>query len=75
MEVYFDEEYNVTRNYIYDIEPGDFLNWLNGRKPNEDNLVEYIRTISPFDVTDDEYMIESGFKNLDDFLEEVEQYE
>lgn len=75
MEVYFNEEYNVTRNYIYDIEPEEFLDWLNGREPNEDNLVEYIRTISPFNVTDDEYMIESGFENLDDFLEEVEQYE
>lgn len=75
MEVYFNEEYNVTRNYIYDIEPEEFIEWLNGRKPNEDNLVEYIRTISPFNVTDDEYMIESGFENLDDFLEEVEQYE
>ena len=73
MEVYFNEEYNVTRNYIYDIEPEEFIEWLDGRKPNEDNLVEYIRTISPFNVTDD--MIESGFKNLDDFLEEVEQYE
>lgn len=67
MEVYFNEEYNVTRNYIYDIEPEEFLDWLNGRKPNEDNLVEYIRTISPFNVTDDEYMIESGFENLDNF--------
>lgn len=75
MEVYFNEEYNVTRNYIYDIEPEEFIEWLDGRKPNEDNLVEYIRTISPFNVTDDEYMIESGFENLDDFLEEVEQYE
>lgn len=75
MEVYFNEEYNVTINYIYDIEPEEFIEWLDGRKPNEDNLVEYIRTISPFNVTDDEYMIESGFENLDDFLEEVEQYE
>lgn len=75
MEVYFNEEYNVTRNYIYDIEPEEFIEWLDGRKPNEDNLEEYIRTISPFNVTDDEYMIESRFENLDDFLEEVEQYE
>lgn len=75
MEVYFNEEYNVTRNYIYDIEPEEFIEWLDGREPNEDNLAKYIRTISPFNVTDDEYMIESGFENLDDFLEEVEQYE
>lgn len=75
MEVYFNEEYNLTRNYIYDIEPEEFIEWLDGREPNEDNLLKYIRTISPFNVTDDEYMIESGFENAEDFLEEVEQYE
>lgn len=70
MEVCFNEEYNVTRNYIYDIEPEEFIEWLDGREPNEDNLIEYIRTIPPFNVTDDEYMIESGFENAEDFLEE-----
>lgn len=75
MEVYFNEEYNLTRNYIYDIEPEEFIEWLDGREPNEDNLLKYIRTISPFNVTNDGYMIESGFEDAEDFLEEVEQYE
>lgn len=70
MEVYFNEEYNVTRNYIYDIEPEEFLEWLDGREPNEENLAKYIQTVSPYNVTDDEYMLESGFENADDFLEE-----
>lgn len=70
MEVYFNEEYNLTRNYIYDIEPEEFIEWLDGREPNEENLAKYIQTISPYSVSDDEYMIESGFENTEDFLEE-----
>lgn len=71
MEVYFSEEYNVTRNYIYDIEPEEFLEWLDGKEPTEENLAKYIQTaVSPYNVTDDEYMLESGFENADDFLEE-----
>lgn len=70
MEVYFKEEYELTRDYIYDIEPEEFLEWLGNREPNEENLVKYIQTISPDHVSDDETMLNYGFENADDFLEE-----
>lgn len=70
MEVYYTETYEVNRNYIYDIEPEEFLEWLNGREPSEENLKKYLQTISPWDVDDDDAMIESYFENADDFLEE-----
>lgn len=75
MEVYYTETYEVNRNYIYDIEPEEFLEWLNGREPNEENLAQYLQVISPDNVEDDDAMIESYFENADDFLEEVRQHE
>lgn len=71
MEVYYTETYEVNRNYIYDIEPEEFLEWLNGREPNEENLAQYLQVIGPDNVEDDDSMIESYFENADDFLEEV----
>lgn len=71
MEIYYTETYEVNRNYIYDIEPEEFLEWLNGREPNEENLAQYLQVISPDNVEDDDSMIESYFENADDFLEEV----
>lgn len=70
MEVYYTETYEVNRNYIYDIEPEEFLEWLDGKEPTEENLKKYLQTISPWDVDDDSTMIEESFENADDFLEE-----
>lgn len=70
MEVFFKEEYELTRDYIYDIEPEEFLEWLGDRKPNEENLAKYIRTINPDNVFDDETILNSYFENSDDFLNE-----
>nr|DAX08898.1 MAG TPA: hypothetical protein [Bacteriophage sp.] len=75
MEVYYTETYKVNRNYIYDIEPEEFLEWLNGREPNEENLVQYLQVISPDNIENDDAEIESYFENADDFLEEVRQHE
>ena len=75
MEVYYTETYEVNKNYIYDIEPEEFIEWLDDREPNEENLKKYLQTISPWDVDDDSAMIEEYFENADDFLEEVRQYE
>lgn len=75
MEVYYTETYKVNRNYIYDIEPEEFLEWLNGREPNEENLVQYLQVISPDNIENDDAEIESYFENADDFLEEVRRHE
>ena len=75
MEVYYTETYEVNRNYIYDIEPEEFLEWLNGREPNEENLVQYLQVISPDNIENDDAEIESYFENADDFLEEVRRHE
>lgn len=75
MEVYYTETYEVNRNYIYDIEPEEFLEWINGREPNEENLVQYLQVISPDNIENDDAEIESYFENADDFLEEVRRHE
>lgn len=73
MELYFSEECSVIRDYTYDIEPEEFLEWLDGREPNEKNLAKYIQTITPDNVSEDEYTLESNFENAEDFLEECHE--
>lgn len=70
MEVYFTERSEVTRTYTLDIEPEDFIDWLDGQEPSEELLYCYISSnkLDKEEYDEIEYIIESGVDNPEEFL-------
>lgn len=70
MEVYFTERSEVTRTYTLDIEPEEFIDWLDGQEPSDELLYCYISSNKLDKEPSDEieYIIESGVDNPEEFL-------
>lgn len=70
MEVYFTERSEVTRTYTLNIDPEEFMDWLDGQEPSDELLYCYITTskLKGEEYDETEYVIESGVNNPDEFL-------
>lgn len=76
MEVVYKEQCEVTREYRISIDAEEFLAWLDGEEPTEENLQTYIQSEElPWadPDTEDEHVILTEVEGSD-FIELCEEY-
>ncbi len=69
MIVQVGEEYWITYIKHYDVDIEDYKNWLDGEKPTEDNLLDYIHEIG----LDPENAFEDNRDYMNSYIDDINE--